>query len=400
VCPATKQSNILGSDDISPLLVWQQNFLSYLRNNVRMFQRLNQLRLFSTIVFVLLSMLVSGCNNGVDRGGDPGPVGTRTYRMGFSGYPPRFDVALAITAINMWSQRADAAIMSYEPPWDSLLAGVPPESLIVHDNLALANYYRTKGHSLWVYLDPENGLNRAAESDALVRHGRSITELPVQQLYRRYALAVDSILRPDHIGLALETNLIRGIAPDSLYQAIKSIVNSTANDIAGRDSVVKLSISVQVDYAWGRFADSVYRGVETDFADFPFLRELGLSSYPYLAGFVNPEDIPPDYYSRVRNGRTIPLMVTEGGWTSASLGAIQSSPEKQARYISRQMKLLDSARAIAVFQLTFTDIDLAASPPPPGSIIGLFAYLGLVDINLKPKEALSVWDMNYRRPRK
>ncbi|MBK7258755.1 MAG: hypothetical protein IPI01_13355 [Ignavibacteriae bacterium] len=39
--------------------------------------------------------------------------------------------------------------------------------------------------------------------------------------------------------------------------------------------------------------------VATDFADFPFIDELGLSSYPYLSGFTAPEQIPPDYYSRL-----------------------------------------------------------------------------------------------------
>jgi len=52
-----------------------------------------------------------------------------------------------------------------------------------------------------------------------------------------------------------------------------------------------------------------------------------------------------------------------------------------------------------VFQLTFTDLDLTASPPPPGSILPLFAALGLVDVNLNPKLALSAWDATFSRPR-
>ncbi|HUN64918.1 MAG TPA: hypothetical protein VMW43_02385 [Bacteroidota bacterium] len=349
---------------------------------------------------VLFLFFVSGCTTSLNQPGDGGSGGNgRTYRMGFSGYPPRFDINLALSAINMWSQRADAAIMSYEPPWDSLLAGTAPESLVVHDELSLARLYRAKGLALWLYLDPENGLNRTSESDALIRHGRSITEPGIQQLYRRYCYVADSILRPDHLGLALETNLIRGAAPDSVYRAIRTVVNDAAADIRGRDSAVLLSVSVQVDYAWGRLTDSVYRGVETDFGDFPFIQELGLSSYPYLAGFTQPEDIPSDYYRRLLNGRKMPVMVTEGGWTSVSLGAIQSSPDKQKRYLTRQMTLLDTASATAVFQLTFTDIDLTANPPPPGSIIGLFAYLGLVDVNLQPKPALAVWDRTFLRPR-
>jgi len=93
------------------------------------------------------------------------------------------------------------------------------------------------------------------------------------------------------------------------------------------------------------------------------------------------------------------VMVTEGGWSSATLDTIVSSQQEQKRYIEKQSALLDTIRAIAVFQLTFTDLDLSANPPPPGSILPLFAALGLVDADLNPKAALSAWDSIYARPR-
>ena len=51
--------------------------------------------------------------------------------------------------------------------------------------------------------------NRAAEAPELVALGRSITEPAVQLAYRQYVQALTSIIRPDYIGLAAETNLIR-----------------------------------------------------------------------------------------------------------------------------------------------------------------------------------------------
>jgi hypothetical protein len=72
-----------------------------------------------------------------------------------------------------------------------------------------------------------------------------------------------------------------------------------------------------------------------------------------------------------------------------------SSLDEQRRYIVHQAKLLDAVKAQAVFQLTFTDLDLVAHPPPPGSILPLFARCGLVDINLNPKPALSAWDSSF-----
>ncbi len=347
------------------------------------------------VAILLLPIIADGCRKNSED--VIPPQSSRSYRMGFSGFPPRFDLSLAVASIEMWSQRADAAIISEEPPWDSLLAGTPPETLIVRDKLQLSAYYRSRGFHLWVYLDPGNGLNRAGESDALVRLGRSITEPSVQHIYRRYAVVIDSMLRPEHLGLALETNLIRAASTPALYASIRQVANDAAGDVRERDSLVALSVSVQVDYAWGRFGGG-YQGVATDLADFPFVRELGLSSYPYLAGFRDPEDIPADYYARLAG--SLPVMVTEGGWSSVTLDTLVSSEDKQRRYILRQMQLLDAAKAIAVFQLTFTDIDITSIPVPPGSILPLFAHLGLVDVNLSPKPALAAWDQEFARPRR
>jgi hypothetical protein len=346
---------------------------------------------------LILVVLFGSCKSDNTPAPSPGSS-VRSFRMGFSAIPPRDDLALAVASVDMWSLRADAAIISYEVPWDSLLDGVSPESVAVHSLVGLANYFRFKGHMLWVYVDPANGLNRAGEADPLVRRGRSITEPSIQELYHRWVVVLDSMLHPEHLGLALETNLIRGLSPPSLYNAIRQVVNVTAADIRTRDTTVKLSISVQVDYAWG-MAGGVYQGVATDFTDFPFIDELGLSSYPYLAGYATPEDVPLNYYSRLIAGHTIPVMVTEGGWSSASLDTLVSSGDEQRRYITHQAELLDSMHAIAVFQLTFTDLDLVSNPPPPGSILPLFAHLGLVDINLNPKPALGAWDAVFARPR-
>jgi hypothetical protein len=329
----------------------------------------------------------------------PPPDGpTRSYRMGFTAIPPRFDLPTVIASIDMWSLRADAALMSFELPWNSLLAGVSAEAIVEREHEELAAYYRLKGHELWIYLDPANGLNRGGENEVLVRNGRSITEPEIQAMFRRFAVVIDSIIRPEHLGLTLETNLIRGASPDSLYQAIRQVANDAAADVRAIDASVKLSVSVQVDYAWGMFTGGIYQGIDQDFVDFPFIEELGLSSYPYLTSFDQPEELPLDYYTRLVEGRTIPVMVTEGGWSSETVDTHVSSEDEQRRYIERQAQLLDQARATAVFQLTFTDLDLSAWPPqPPGSILYLFARLGLVDVDLNPKPALAAWDAIFAR---
>ena len=330
--------------------------------------------------------------------GDDGPIEpepngpVRTWRMGFSAIPPRANEAQLLAALEMWTQRGDAAIMHVSPPWTALLSGVSASTAVSANELPLANYYRAKNLQIVVMVDATDGLNRAADAPELVQLGRSIREPAVQQVYRDFVLALSSIIQPEYLGLAAETNLIRLVAPPSLYTALVEMVNAAEIDLRFALSDAIRYVSVQVDAAWGRAGQgNVYQGVERDFADFSFMRALGLSSYPYFV-FPDPEDIPLDYYSRLPNGRALPVMVVEGGWTSGTAGPIVSSPDEQARYLRRQAMMLDSARAQAVFQLTFTDLDVASLNLPPGSILPLFALLGLVDTELRPKAALAVWD--------
>jgi hypothetical protein len=341
-------------------------------------------------VLLITSMLFASCKKAETT------MATRTYRMGFQNSAPRQDFSLVIQSLDMWTQWSDAAMISTEVPWDSLLSGKTAQSYVLNNYKGLVDNYRKKNFKLWVYIDPENGLNRGSDANALVARKKSISQPEIQQIYRRFTFVMDSMLKPDHLGLALETNLIRDAAPDSIYQGVKKAANDAASEVRAFDSTVKLSMSVQVDWAWGKLAGGSYKGIDQDFTDFPFIEELGLSSYPYF-GFDNPQDIPLDYYSKLVEGKSIPVFVSEGGWSSQTVTSFTGTEQKQEDYITRQGQLLDQAQAIALFQLVFTDIDLTALPPGVPSNINLFAYLGLVDTNLQVKPALAAWDKIFQR---
>ena len=346
------------------------------------------------IVLATVAALTAGCS-------DSGPgLPPRTYLMGFSAIPPRFDSSTAtlIAAINNWVPHADAAIMHVSPPWAALLAGHTPAGAVDTVELPLAQYYRAKGLDIVFTVDATDGLNRAAEAPELVAAGRSITDTMVQRLYREWTYAVAQRIQPAYLGLAAETNLIRELAPDSVYQALVTMTNAVATQINAASLPSRLFVSVQVETAWGRLPPGPYVGIAQDLTDFPFIEALGLSSYPYLGGFQEPETIPLDYYSRIAQGTTLPVLVVEGGWASVSLDTLVSSPAEQARFIGRQALLLDSADAQGVFQLTFYDLDLSNNPQPPGSILPLFAHLGLADSAMNAKPAVAPWDSIFRRP--
>ena len=320
---------------------------------------------------------------------------SRTYRMGFALSAPQPYINDIIQSLDIWTTHADAAIISTEVPWDSLIGGENPVTYVMDNYGSVVNIYRTANLKIWVYIDPENGLNRQSDSDPLVTLGKSIAQSDIQMLYRRFVVVMDSIIHPDHLGLALETNLIRLAAPDSIYQGVKQAANAAAADVRAIDAHVPLSVSVQAEVAWGALGatNTGYVGIGVDFTDFPFLQELGISSYPYMS-FQSPADIPLDYYSQLVSGHTLPVFVSEGGWTSVNLPALSvtSSPSQQQAYIRRQAQMLSQAKGTALFQLTFTDLSLSAWPGNDAAELYPFAFLGLVDTNFAPKPALATWD--------
>ena len=339
-----------------------------------------------------------GCGGGSSPASTaPEPPAGRTWLMGFSSTPPRPTTDAVLEGIDLWSTRADIAAIHEELPWTDLLAGMSPDAILDRDKMQLVSYMRGKGLKLYFMADLTDGLSRGEEAPQLRALGRSLTEPAVQQAYRSYVLAVARKLNPDYLGLVAETNLIRVAAPAPLYAAVVQAANAAAADLRAAANTAPLISSVQVETAWGLLGNGgTYQGIEQDFADFPFTETLGFSSYPYFA-YTQPENMPSDYYSRLLNGRTVPVMVVEGGWTSAAVGSVQSSPDLQARYVTRHAALLDSVVARGVIQLEFADIDLSTVPPPVPANLPLFAQIGFTDSNFNPKPALAAWDALYAR---
>ncbi|HEY7026174.1 MAG TPA: hypothetical protein VH438_01075 [Gemmatimonadales bacterium] len=336
---------------------------------------------------IALLASVASCNQ------DEPDQRARSFFMGFSAIPPSNDPALQLPTLNMAAAHSDAGLIQLSVPWSTLLGGTSAPDEVRMVRLPLVQYYRGGGRVIVVALDVTDGLDRSAEDPELVALGKSITDPAIQQVYREYVAAVDTILRPEYLSLAAETNLVRAIAPASLYSAVVTMTNDAAAERRADATTATLMVSVQVEVAWGKLQGGPYVGIAQDRTDFPFLDALGLSSYPYLAGYADPDAVPEDYYSRIVAGDPLPEVVLEGGWPSRDISAqITSTPAEQARYIARQAALLDKAGAAGLLQITFTDLAVSSFPPPTNTSLVPFAYNGLVDTVLAPKPALTTWD--------
>ena len=169
--------------------------------------------------------LGSACSDSTSNGPN---AETRTFLMGFSNFPPAPDQALASRAVQMWTTRADAAILHLDVPWPDLIAGGRADSLVHANVMPIVNAYRSANLIVAIETDVTNGVNRQAEAPTLVALGRSITEDTVQKLYATYIAALDTIARPGMLGLASETNLIRLAGPPGVYAAIVRMTNAAA----------------------------------------------------------------------------------------------------------------------------------------------------------------------------
>jgi len=345
-------------------------------------------RVMHALALAPLAATLAACGGGGSgTAPPPPPAATRRWRLGFSPFPPVLTVQAVITGIDLWSQRAELAIIHEELPWTDLLAGMSADAILDRDKVSLVTYLRSKGLALVFMADLTDGLSRGEEPPQLRALGRSITEPAVQQVYRDYVAAVARKLTPLYLGLAAETNLIRVAAPASVYAAVVQAANAAAADLALTGSAAIPFTSIQVEMAWGGLTTTgTYAGIDQDLADFAFSRLLGFSSYPYFR-YAQPEDLPADYYTRVAAGQSRPVMVVEGGWTSAGVGTITSTPAVQARYIARHATLLDSVQALGLLQLTFADYDLSTYPTPIPANLPLFVHLGLCNSDFSPKPA-------------
>lgn len=350
-------------------------------------------------LFCAMFAALAGCGSDPADPGPPQP--TRNWEMGFYFTPPRVDLGIALHNIDLFSSRAELAMLHEELPWDQLLAGTNLDT-IVDQKAGLVAHLRGRGLRLFFMADLTDGLSRGEEPPLLRAAGRSITETQVQQLYRQYVRAFVARFQPDYVGLTAETNLVRQAAAPAVYAAMVTAANAAAAELLTDGVTAPLLISLQVETAWGRLGGAgPFVGVDQDFIDFPFTQMLGLSSYPYF-GYAQPEDIPDDYYARLADGRALPVIVCEGGWVSASVAPFTSSPEMQARYLARQAVLLDGVEARAVVQTLFTDIDLDSLTEPYPDNVRLFSTLGLMQLvndDFAAKPALAVWDGLFARRR-
>jgi hypothetical protein len=323
----------------------------------------------------------------------------RSYRMGFSLIGPRFELPLILKNIDEWSKHADGAIDHRDVPWKALLSGGTAEGYVRKEVLPLMDLYRSRGFTIACTVDLANGIDRTKEAKELVEMGKSIAEPEVQKVYVDYVSTFAKLVKPDYLGLGSELNLIGDNLPPKTYDALIQMTARAAAEVKKVSPKTVIYVSAQVEWAYGKLPGGTgpYKGCEKLFRDFPFIQALGVSSYPAFA-WDDPDQIPNDYYRKLLNGRKMPVIMVEGGWPSTDVPGAKSNPEKQAKWMRKLSAILDDCHASFIGLLTYTDLDLEHIPEFKGTIMPMFATMGMTDIEFKPKPVLTEWDAAFKRP--
>lgn len=237
----------------------------------------------------------------------------RTYRMGFSGFPPSNNITLALQAITTWMTRSDFALFDLTIPFGRLLAGETPAAILASE-VNLRNRYGNGGITTrGVTFDLTNPVNRSLENPDLVAANRSLIEPAIRDMAINYMKVAVDLLAPQYVVVAKEVNLIRKQC-SGCYLAVFATANFAAGNLTSIGPPGKLvGVSVNVEAAYP--AGLPFEGIEQDFTNFPFVQLLGLSTYPYLGQFGDPpSNIPLDYFTKLLGARSLPMFIAEGGY--------------------------------------------------------------------------------------
>jgi hypothetical protein len=326
------------------------------------------------------------------------PSGTpRTYSMGWSPSPLRPDINAFFAVVDSMADVSDVAILQQPVPWPELLSGAPMDS-IVTDRANVAAYLRNFEMDIVFLVDPLDGLDRRKEDPGLTGLGRSILEPEIRAIHEEWVRRIATRIRPAYLGLASEINTLAARGDSALNAEITGLVNTLAPQIRAASPNTRVFVSFQADEALGLIPDPGF----DHFAliDAYDIDALGLSSYPVFF-FDTPADMPDDYFGPFRDATGVPLLLVEGGWSSARTQLLDGTPQEQAEFFTRFETYLDAVDAELFVLLNFTDIDVPSLGLDPDRAAGLsnFAHMGIMDVDLNRKPAYAEWTRIFSRPR-
>jgi hypothetical protein len=367
-------------------------------------------RTYIALLILMLVRLACGEGNSIPPTPQNSIFNSNRTAYGFYPSPPEVSVQSVLKLYKDMGAHGDFILIQQNADWQSFVNGVDGESQTRTDLFNQVKLARQNDLEYIFVLDALNGLNRREFAGLPEGWEASFANPDVRTAYKNYALWVIRTFHPRYLGLASEINTYMDAYPDdapyfvSLYNEIYALVKAEAPE-------TQLFVTFQWDDLNNMFPqpeEGNRQQYDTNWEQIevfePNLDLWAISSYPYFI-FNNGKEIPADYYIPLLARTDKPVAVAEGGFSSQTVGPIDTSAEDQVAYLESVHAQL-GPRLVFWVNTLLTDLNIDSYAeqmkkdgrnPQDALTLGAFAYVGLQNDDGTPKPALEVWDKFRKR---
>jgi hypothetical protein len=285
----------------------------------------------------------------------------------------------------------------YGVPWDAFQAGTAPPAEWATLMNSLAASAKAAGKPVFLSVSMLNGGRDHLASKTLVQDGevkaqdgwstacydfRSAPDgAALRQAYLHYVAWMIDAFSPRWLNVAVEVNLFFEKCPAAIGGVV-DVANAAYDMAKAKNGGLVVFPSFQIDHLYGYSSDSC-----SDPSSDPTTRDacfdrayaqiaplerdrFAMSTYPMLAAFAGPADLPADWFTRGAKRAGERPLVAETGWNSTSMvvlprgaacwTAFTGTPADEATYLGR---VLDAAQAAGMDLVNWwSDRDLVVAP--------------------------------------
>lgn len=323
--------------------------------------------------------------------------------FGFFPSPPEVTEKSVMETYQRIGRHGDVALLQQNIPWTDFVSGIDGESTAITD---IKNQHIVAGQNgldIIFVVDPLNGLNRSEFAWLPEGWQASFADPQVRAAFTNYTMRIVREFKPGYLGLASEINTYADTHPDD-FPYYMSLYNTVYDMVKTEAPATKVFVTFQWDEI-NNLIPGITQGEPYDInwemiEQFePKLDIWAISSYPFAVGLAG-KDIPVDYYSPLLTRTGKQVAVAEGGFTSETVRLGSGTPQDQVDYLNAIHSQLGGERLAFWIYLIIADINIESyteilsqnGRDMDAEILGIFANVGLCEIDGTPKPALELWD--------
>lgn len=348
-------------------------------------------------VVLAAALLVGGCRDDTSRSDDQGGP-ARPFQMGISTLPRALDTDAYAEAFELAGSAGDIVLIQKSPPWEDLLSDGTVGQDTASTTAAELNALGEHDLDLFFAIDPTDGTTGRDRIGGLPQayQGRGFGDADIRRAFMVYAEYVAVNYKPKYLALGVEMNLYYHQQTED-FEAFTSLFEETY----GRIKEVSPDTLVTVTFQYEDL-QSELPTTEPHFTDWQLLASYerlvdvtAISTYPSFA-FGRVDEIPADYYTRLRAFTDHPVVVADAGFSSGApdpQGGVSSGEQEQAAFVLRLLQDAEALRMPSVVWFAGWDPSYAA-----GTALSAYQYIGLLRTDGTEKAAWSNWIGAAQRP--